>query len=883
MLLAASFVRAETPRRIPRPELKPRYILEMLADKPFAADGVADSKEWPKTRKPLLECLNEISKSPSKHMAQARVGFDGEHLRLFVTIDVDPEKPLVSQGKWGTRDGLELAFSDTGDDASVLLVQVAPDGTFDVTSPSPSGAQARAALRKTISCGTKTDKERWTAELAVPVEPLGIKPDTFQQVRFNMNVFRTCDHTWTCWWTPNDGITDLLSSGLLIVPREIPETAEMVRRREAARPLFAAEAKGELGWSLVKDWIVTADPDRLGPARQQGDAPRVSFTDYAGWAVARCHFKLTGEQLDAPFCALFFPCVDEEGDVYVNGKLVISHTAKATGTAPGKLWREPFFVDLKKCSVQPGDVGVAVHLRGNMGTGGLRKGAFLVWGQASVAPEQCYDFLAENPKLGRRDRVPPFWKDFEREHIPPIPSAPDEATFGRRIQRTMNLLASSTPGKRNHVRILFYGQSIVAGMHCREMINVLRDRFPWAAIDFENRAIGGFTAPSLVRTAVHDLYPRDVDLVIFHVYGGEKDGTLEQIIANMRKRNSSDILVFTHHYTWTANPRRMQAGIESRDASAEYWLELAEKYQLEVAPVRRDWPLYFREHDWGINEVMGDTVHSNVHHNPAGHTLLAKLVLRNFRHHLGNPVAFPDAVRRVPLGDASLTTTGTWSRAGGKLSTTEKDARLTIAFDGNRVDLIPAPTKTPGSARFLIDGKAPAQLPELYYCSRPSNGPYIWMPALKRVTLGEAVAPQLETWTFTPYDVDIRKGTLSFRLEGSIVGFDGTGTKAAEFVSKSGRIRLLPKDFMICWPCTYRKKDRLPDDYKVTWEVLPLFADPWRVPANADPSVDRPVTIIKGLANGPHKLEILANGDGEIPIRAIFVRKPPYPSAPDGK
>lgn len=861
--------------RIPRPELKPRYILEELAGQPFAADGVADPAEWPKTGKAQLECANPIYKLPSKFATQARIGFDGQALRFLVTVNTDPAKPVSNEGNWGKRDGIELAFSDLDEDAPVYLLHGYPDGTFELTASAPAAAQRIEALTKAMLYGAKAEGDHWMAELALPLAELGIKPETFQQIRFNMNVHRTCDDTWTCWWTPGNGIADLLSSGLLILPRQIPETDEMVRRREAAQLLFAAEGKGELSWQLLKDWKMTEDPDQLGPAAQPADAPAVSFGSYAGWAVARHTVPVTAEQLAAPFCALFLPCVDEEGDVYLDGKLAVSHTAKATGIAPGLLWREPFLVDLKSSVAKAGEVAVAIHLRGNMGTGGLPKGAFLVWGQTQPAPEQLYDFLAANPKLDWRTRVPAFWQDFARERIPPLPAVPDEASFGKRIQRTMTLLATSGPEYRNRVRILFYGQSIVQGMHCREMINTLRSRFPWAIIDFENRAIGGFTAPSLVRTAVHDLYPRDVDLVIFHVYGGEKDGTLEEIISSMRQRTSSDILVFTHHYTWTANPEQLESGLKSRDESTAYWLELAEKYQLEVAPVRRDWPLFFRKYDWGINEVMGDTVHSNVHHNPAGHTLLAQLVLRNFRYHPDNPVTFPAAVRPLdPTGDA-VATSGTWQRDKGVLRTTEAGATLRLPFVGNRVDAILGASATAGVVSVKIDGKAPSEWPELYVCTRPSEGPYIWMPAIRRISLGEGILPRAERWTLTPYDVDIAKNVLSFRLEGSVTGPDGSGSQATDFVSNSGRTKLAAKDFHIVWPCTYRKKDQLPEGYTVTWEVKNLCGDTCRFPAHADPTVQRPVTLVQGLPSGPHTLELVLQGEGEVAIQSLVVHQPP--------
>ncbi|MBT4818469.1 MAG: hypothetical protein HN742_13750 [Lentisphaerae bacterium] len=859
--------------RIPRPELKPRYIMETLSGTPFDADGIAGPKEWPKTRKPQLECVNEIYKAPSKLMCKARVGFDGERVRFLVTVDIKPEAPLKIEGNWGGRDGVELALSEAGEDAAVFLLHVYPDGTFEVASSDAAAAARSKVLTDAIRCGAKIGKGSWTAELAIPVAALGIAPPSFRELRFNMNLHRTCDKTWTCWWTPENGIGDLLSSGLLILPREIPPTDEMARRAKAVKPVADAAKRGELNWRLLKDWAQTANPDRLFPAEQPADGPNVSFSNYSGHAIARRTFKLTAEQLAEPFCALFLPCIDEEGDVFINGALAVSHTAEATGTAPGLLWREPVIVNLKTTGAKPGNVKAAVSLHGNMGTGGLRKGAFLVWGKTTPTAEQLYDFLADNTTLGWRDRVPKFWQDLERERIPPLPLAPDEATFGKHIQRTMNLLASSTPEKRNRVRIFFYGQSITQGMHSREMINVLRTRFPWAIIDVENKAIGGFGASNLVRTGEHDLYPRDADLLIFHVYGDAK--SLDTIFSNVRKRNSSEILVYTHHYNWISAPDKLLGRLESLGKSVAEWHELAEKYQMEVAPVYRDWPMFFRKHDWGINESMGDTVHSNVHHNTMGHTLLAKLVLRNFRHHPDGPFTFPKAVAKVDIQGPAATTTGAWQKEGSGLRTSAKGASLKLTFEGNRVDILPLTSNATGTARILIDGKSPVECRELYYCSLPSRGPYIWMPALKRIDLGENVPPQVEDWTLTPFDVDLNKSTLSFKLEGSITGPDGEGSKAADFVSNSGRIKLSKSDFHIIWPCTYKKKDKLPDGYTVTWQVRPLFLDPWHPAANAAPAIERPVTLVQGLSNGPHTLEIIANGDGEIPIKSIIVRRPP--------
>lgn len=82
----------------------------------------------------------------------------------------------------------------------------------------------------------------------------------------------------------------------------------------------------------------------------------------------------------------------------------------------------------------------------------------------------------------------------------------DPAKLGLGIQRTMALLATSTPQHRNTVKVLFYGQSITEGPWWKEVADDLHRRFPNANLQIENRALGGFSSQLLVRTAESDLY-----------------------------------------------------------------------------------------------------------------------------------------------------------------------------------------------------------------------------------------------------------------------------------------------------------------------------------------------------------------------------------------
>src|SRR5947209_1174440 len=91
--------------------------------------------------------------------------------------------------------------------------------------------------------------------------------------------------------------------------------------------------------------------------------------------------------------------------------------------------------------------------------------------------------------------------------------------LGKNVQRTMRLLATSTPEHRNTVRILFYGQSITEQRWAAEVAGNLKRMYPEANLVVENRALGGFASQLLVMTAETDLYPLEPDLLIFHVYG----------------------------------------------------------------------------------------------------------------------------------------------------------------------------------------------------------------------------------------------------------------------------------------------------------------------------------------------------------------------------
>ena len=447
-----------------------------------------------------------------------------------------------------------------------------------------------------------------------------------------------------------------------------------------------------------------------------------------------------------------------------------------------------------------------------------------------------------------------------------LPSPPENLEqLGASIQRTMTLLATSTPEKRNHVRILFYGQSVTANPWSRAVADDLRAVFPNADVEIENRAIGGYTAPSLIHTAEADLYPFYPDLVIFHVYGGVASGEQEKIIQRIRQRTTSEILLWTSHFRWPTNlPREgspddpgAQNLYRADEERCQMLRELAGKYGCELAEVREALRAYLNENDLYPKDTLGDSVHPN----KLGNCLLEKLILPYLRHDADFPQdPWKDLVRDVPAGDDAVTR--------------GEDGSYELTFEGNRGDVIAALTEEEdlGSATVLIDGRPPSEFPELYYHTRTSAGPYVWWPAINRIGFERPLVVQ--KWTAKILECDPEGNVLRYEVVGSETGPDGQADHSMKFVSDSGRVVIEPGRWMVCHSLRYRKKP-LPDDYEVTWEVRPLFTDVYAAPKAEDPAKEYATTLAQGLSNGTHMLKLMPKGDGAVPIAAFRVYRPP--------
>lgn len=448
---------------------------------------------------------------------------------------------------------------------------------------------------------------------------------------------------------------------------------------------------------------------------------------------------------------------------------------------------------------------------------------------------------------------------------PPRTLGPTE-TYGRNLQRTMTLLATSTPARRNTVKILFYGQSITEQTWSKRVAEDLRRRFPHANLIVENRAIGGHSSPRLVKTMEADVFPFYPDLVIFHVYGD--DGDYERIIRAIRERTTAEILIQTDHLRRDDDPNQEEkdpAKITRGKAMWNSWMNyvflprIARQYGAELVNQRELWKAYLRDHNLSPGQLLKDQVHLNEH----GNYLMAEIVNAYLRYD-------PNLKSEADTGAVMTYQVG-------------KDVRwradkLTLPFVGNRVDVVVEPksalavTSKPVTGKPVtvrIDQRQPSAFPELYAFNRVTHYPQSTWPAMLRVQKGKPLLA--EDWTLTLTELSADYKQVKFTLSGAKTGADGEGISTERFVSDSGRIVIEPDDWNLDY-CLQVFKRPIAPGFKIEWRVVPQFRDEFVARPEANTPAETIVTLAQGLSNGNHILEI--KGQAKTPIRAIRVYRP---------
>jgi hypothetical protein len=416
------------------------------------------------------------------------------------------------------------------------------------------------------------------------------------------------------------------------------------------------------------------------------------------------------------------------------------------------------------------------------------------------------------------------------------------------IQRTMKALEESTAEKPAYVKVLFYGQSIV-GQHWHPyIIKGLQKKYPTAIFEVANKAIGGYQAENLIRTAESDLYPYYPDILFFHVYGNMEK--YEEIIKKVRATTSAEIVLWTSHLNAKENPKEL---LESPDKRSVAIKEVAERNNCMFIDLRTKWCEMLLANNWESKEMLGDSVHMK--NEKTG--CMAKTY---YAHFIGEELCRIKGAN----GEADVSGKIEVVSLKDKRIKRRSDGSLELSFEGNRVVAV-SDGKGKEKIDIKLDAKNPSEFAEMYYNTRPSTL-VSWMPMIRCIERKEGVMPVKEDWTLTYIEGTEPFGPLVYKVEGSVTGLDGEGRSDADFESKSGRAVIKKADFQAIWQYSYfvkskiKKGDPLKGKYAkvgetIKWKTLPLFAEDW-IPGK----VDERTTLIQNCSNGKHKLTLKSKG-----------------------
>lgn len=432
----------------------------------------------------------------------------------------------------------------------------------------------------------------------------------------------------------------------------------------------------------------------------------------------------------------------------------------------------------------------------------------------------------------------------------PLPAVPDTSGTGRFVQRTMQLLALSTPEKKNTVKILVYGQSISEQDWWLEVKRDLTARFPNARIIMVNKAIGGFSSSILVKTVEMDVSAFYPDLVLFHVYGDQTN--YESIIRTIRSRTVAEIAIQTDHYN--------KKDDFSDKMAYETLPALARKYGCEVIDIRSAWKKYLDDNGYATSKLLKDEVHLNDH----GNFLMAELIKPYLQY---KPNFKPDEFQLM-----TIYTVGTNVFLDGNT--------LRLPFTGNKVDVIADTFSQGNSAKILIDGKRPSSFQGTYFMTRPyrdNNMGWPWtLPAMIRI---EHLTPWLnEEWTCAFKDVSPPFNDFTFEISGSKTGKDGVGRASQDFISKSKRVVIRKGDAESGgdWHLnrSYKVlKTIVKPGEMVKWKTFSISVDSYSSKMDEHAPNENITTLFQGIPNKNHVLTIRSTGKG-FPIKEIRVYKP---------
>jgi hypothetical protein len=407
-------------------------------------------------------------------------------------------------------------------------------------------------------------------------------------------------------------------------------------------------------------------------------------------------------------------------------------------------------------------------------------------------------------------------------------------TAGANIQRTMQKLARSTAERPEHVRILFYGQSITEQTWSKEVGEYLKKTYPTVKFDIQNKAIGGFSSQRLVKTAESDLYPVNADLVIFHVYGSHTD--YELIMKRLRERTTSEIIMQTDHLN--ADDKIDEETQKVTMKQWQPWMNygflpgVAAKYKTELVDQRNIWKSYLKANKLEPKALLRDNVHLNDH----GNFIMAEIVKPYLR-----------VLKDINPESAN------W------VQTVDLAGKPEASF--NRIEFHLKSPLTPAEIDTLhIDGRPITSYTELIHRTRTTVYSNTIWPVVLQTGIAPGKTPLLEEWKLKITEISADGKSCKFSCTGSKTGADGTGDSTKAFTSTSGRVVIAPTDWDLSYGLDFTKQ-KLYAGFEIQWKELPNLVK------------DKETITLFGLEKKKHTIEV---PDGlKSKIQSVTVHLPP--------
>ena len=411
----------------------------------------------------------------------------------------------------------------------------------------------------------------------------------------------------------------------------------------------------------------------------------------------------------------------------------------------------------------------------------------------------------------------------------------DPVSDTQKIARSLEIIRTSTPASHKILKVLFYGQSITRSGWDQAVIEHWHQRYPNTVFVVQNRALGGFASPQLLRTTEQDIAAFYPDLIIFHVYGDHR--AYEQIIRLFRSHTAADIIVQTDHGEQLPDascPEGLRLTLHRPPGCRGLlWLRqrnwydemsyhiiprLAKRYGLAMEPQRAWWRDYLLQTHLRPEALLIDDIHPN----EKGKELIAAFFNRYF-----------DSLVDAWNGQQEHSVVSIPAR-----SLEDTGGQETFSFEGSRVELI-ATRRIAVWPTITVDGRSPKDMDGCYLATRASSiGTVPDWPAVRRIVLThDHIA---EDWTAIMTQISPDQKSFAFTVEASKTGNEGSGDSSRDFVSRSGILGIEAQDWMLARAYNL-KHIPLQTPFHVHWSVVNICNG---VPEEIDRGMARSNTVM---------------------------------------